>query len=145
MQNRVNCVTAEQKRVMRVHRRFYGALVLNDLCNEVPMADVSRRYKVHKGLLQSLQNSAATYAGFLQFLLFCLIIIIQALRRCRNAIYSPYAMKKFLFSRKNGLIITIFTTSIIFIGPLDAFSGDFSVNTLFLGPLNVFNIWKLST
>ncbi|XP_066935179.1 DNA polymerase theta-like isoform X2 [Clytia hemisphaerica] len=65
MQNRVSCVTAEQKRVMRIHRRFYGALVLNDLCNEVPMSDVSRKYKVHKGLLQSLQNSAATYAGMM--------------------------------------------------------------------------------
>ena len=63
MQNRINCVTEEQKRLLRIHRRFYAALILQELCNETPMVDVGRRYKVHKGLLQSLQNSAATFAG----------------------------------------------------------------------------------
>ena len=63
MQNRINTSNEEQKRMLRIHRRFYAALVLQDFCNEIPIKDVSRKYKIHKGLLQSLQNSAATFAG----------------------------------------------------------------------------------
>lgn len=63
MQNRINSGSEEQKKQLRIHRRFYAALILQDFCNEVSIKDVGRKYKIHKGLLQSLQNSSATFAG----------------------------------------------------------------------------------
>lgn len=63
MHNGVRSTTAQQKDKVRIHRRFFTALILHDLVNEEPLAVVSRRYKVQKGLLQSLQNSSATFAG----------------------------------------------------------------------------------
>eukprot|EP00794_Sanderia_malayensis_P007880 gene7880-8731_t len=55
--------TAEQRQRLAVHQRFYSALVLLELINEISLRTVSRRYNVSKGLLQSLQSSASTFAG----------------------------------------------------------------------------------
>ncbi len=49
--------------IVNIHKRFYAALVLRDLVNEVPLPDVAHKYKCSKGMLQSLQQSAATFAG----------------------------------------------------------------------------------
>ena len=43
--------------------RFYTALVLSELVNEVPLALVADKYKCSRGVLQALQQSAATFAG----------------------------------------------------------------------------------
>ncbi|XP_029680400.1 DNA polymerase theta-like, partial [Formica exsecta] len=48
---------------LNVHRRFYSALALHDLVKEVPLHVVCKKYGCCRGVLQTLQQSAATYAG----------------------------------------------------------------------------------
>ena len=43
--------------------RFYTALALQDLVNERPLEAVARKYKCTRGMLQSLQQMASTFAG----------------------------------------------------------------------------------
>jgi replicative superfamily II helicase len=45
----------------RIYRRFYAALQLRDLCNEVPVHLVARKYDMPRG---SVQNLAQTCEGF---------------------------------------------------------------------------------
>ncbi|KAM4700701.1 DNA polymerase theta [Discoglossus pictus] len=52
-----------QHRQIAIHRRFYTSLVLLDLISEVSLKDVTKKYGCSRGQLQSLQQSAATYAG----------------------------------------------------------------------------------
>ncbi|XP_053313057.1 DNA polymerase theta [Spea bombifrons] len=52
-----------QHRQIAIHKRFYTSLVLLDLISEVPLKDLTRKYGCSRGQLQSLQQSAATYAG----------------------------------------------------------------------------------
>ena len=63
VRNRVQQKNEEQIRALRIHRRFYAALILQDLVNEVSLSQVSYRFKINRGLLQSLQNTASTFAG----------------------------------------------------------------------------------
>ena len=63
IRNRIQTKTEEQRRSIRIHRRFYAALVLQDLVNEVPLPLISRKYSINRGLLQSLQNSSSVFAG----------------------------------------------------------------------------------
>lgn len=44
-------------------RSFFTTLVLQDLVNEVPLGTVASKYNCSRGQLQSLQQSASTYAG----------------------------------------------------------------------------------
>jgi hypothetical protein len=53
------------KKLHKIHLRFYTALILNDLVNEVAFADLTDKYKCPKGFLQSLQQSSATYSGMI--------------------------------------------------------------------------------
>ncbi|KAK3585671.1 hypothetical protein CHS0354_020237 [Potamilus streckersoni] len=55
--------TFAQLKLLATHKRFYTALVLNDLVQEVPLTDVAQKFNCNKGQLQSLQQSAATFAG----------------------------------------------------------------------------------
>ncbi|XP_054607523.2 DNA polymerase theta isoform X2 [Nothobranchius furzeri] len=55
--------TEKQHRQMAVHKRFFTTLVLQDLVSEVPLGAVSSKYSCSRGQLQSLQQSASTYAG----------------------------------------------------------------------------------
>ncbi|KAL0273561.1 UNVERIFIED_CONTAM: hypothetical protein PYX00_006200 [Menopon gallinae] len=59
----LNPNTVENRIKLSIHRRFYTALALQDLVNEVPLTEVAEKYQCNKGTLQSLQQSAATYAG----------------------------------------------------------------------------------
>lgn len=43
--------------------RFYTALALQELVNEVPINTVASKYKCSRGMLQSLQQMASTFAG----------------------------------------------------------------------------------
>lgn len=43
--------------------RFFTTLVLCDLVNEEPLGAVAKKYGCSRGQLQSLQQSASTYAG----------------------------------------------------------------------------------
>ncbi|XP_035992816.1 DNA polymerase theta [Fundulus heteroclitus] len=55
--------TEKQLRQMAVHKRFFTTLVLQDLVSEVPLGSVASKYNCNRGQLQSLQQSASTYAG----------------------------------------------------------------------------------
>ncbi|CAM1292012.1 POLQ (predicted) [Pycnogonum litorale] len=63
IRGRVNRAVPKQAQARAVHLRFYTALALNDLVNEVPLNEVCRKYGCNRGVLQSLQQSAATFAG----------------------------------------------------------------------------------
>ncbi|KAJ6216152.1 hypothetical protein RDWZM_007309 [Blomia tropicalis] len=50
----------------RVYQRFYVALALSELVQEKPLLDVAQRYKLSRGMIQSLQhrtNTIETYFG----------------------------------------------------------------------------------
>lgn len=47
----------------RIYRRVYAAFQLRDLCNEIPIHDVSLRYRVPRGLVQSLAQSCHGWAA----------------------------------------------------------------------------------
>lgn len=53
----------KQHRQMAIHKRFFTSLVLLELISETPLKEVTRKYGCSRGQLQSLQQSAATYAG----------------------------------------------------------------------------------
>ncbi|KAM6096032.1 DNA polymerase theta [Chlamydotis macqueenii] len=55
--------TERQHRQMAIHKRFFTSLALLDLISEVPLKDMTKKYGCSRGQLQSLQQSAATYAG----------------------------------------------------------------------------------
>ncbi|KAJ1521532.1 hypothetical protein ONE63_003193 [Megalurothrips usitatus] len=63
MRGTVNLKLEKQCQKLTVHRRFYAALALHDLVNEVPLNTVAAKFNCTRGMLQSLQQSAATYAG----------------------------------------------------------------------------------
>ncbi|XP_045469101.1 DNA polymerase theta [Harmonia axyridis] len=46
-----------------IHKRFFIALALQDLVNEKPLDEVATKFTCNRGLLQSLQQSASTFAG----------------------------------------------------------------------------------
>uniref|UniRef100_A0A182MCT4 DNA polymerase theta n=1 Tax=Anopheles culicifacies TaxID=139723 RepID=A0A182MCT4_9DIPT len=50
-------------RSLQIHKRFYTALALLELVHEVPLCTVARKFKCCRGLLQSLQQVSATFAG----------------------------------------------------------------------------------
>ncbi|CAG5099051.1 Oidioi.mRNA.OKI2018_I69.XSR.g16204.t3.cds [Oikopleura dioica] len=56
-------------RKLQIVSRFYRALGIFDLINEIPIEIVSERYQVPRGTLQSLQISASQYAGMIT--IFC--------------------------------------------------------------------------
>ena len=56
-------------KLMKIHLRFYTALILNELVSEVPFADILHKFGCQKGFLQSLQQSSSTYAAMIH--VFC--------------------------------------------------------------------------
>ncbi|KAG7210234.1 hypothetical protein KM043_011783 [Ampulex compressa] len=50
-------------KLLSIHKRFYTALALHDLVRETPLHVVSKKYGCCRGILQSLQQTAATFAG----------------------------------------------------------------------------------
>ena len=69
MKGTVTTTAPRQQRQMAIHRRFYTALALHDLMNEVRLSRVAETYKMNKGALQSLQQQTATFAGMVT--IFC--------------------------------------------------------------------------
>ena len=63
VQGKVLAHTDAQRSLLWVHQRFYTALALHDLVHEVPILEVAAKYGATKGLLQSLQGAAGTFAG----------------------------------------------------------------------------------
>lgn len=59
---------ADEIRVARTYRRFYTAFQLRDLCNEVPIHVVARRFEVPRGLVQTLAQTCEGFAaGLIRF------------------------------------------------------------------------------
>ncbi|KAI7750050.1 hypothetical protein M8C21_005019, partial [Ambrosia artemisiifolia] len=52
-----------QDQMLRVCKRFYVALILSKLVQEVPVADVCEAFKVARGMVQSLQENAGRFAS----------------------------------------------------------------------------------
>jgi DNA polymerase theta len=60
--------TPEEKGAARIYRRFYLTLQLRDLCNEVPVHRVARKYDMPRGTVQMLaQNCQGFAAGMVKF------------------------------------------------------------------------------
>lgn len=57
------CQQESQAQQLHLQKRFVTALALYDLVQEVPLPSVAAKFNINKGLLQSLQHSAATFAG----------------------------------------------------------------------------------
>ncbi|XP_055612161.1 DNA polymerase theta [Uranotaenia lowii] len=53
----------DDHQALQIHKRFYTALALQELVNEVPLSEVASKFCCTRGLLQSLQQVAATFAG----------------------------------------------------------------------------------
>ena len=63
MRGTIRMSDPEQRRILAVHQRFYTALALNDLVNEMSLKQVANKYGATKGMLQGLQQAAATFSG----------------------------------------------------------------------------------
>ena len=60
--------TAEEIRLTRVYRRTYSAFQLRDLCNEMPVHEVSLKYNVPRGQIQPLAQTCHGFAaGMIKF------------------------------------------------------------------------------
>ncbi|KAI1096206.1 P-loop containing nucleoside triphosphate hydrolase protein [Rostrohypoxylon terebratum] len=60
--------TPEERDIARVYRRFYLALQLRDLCNEMPIHIVSHKYDAPRGAVQNLAQTCQGFAaGMIKF------------------------------------------------------------------------------
>lgn len=60
--------SAAEIQTARVYRRFYAGLQLRDLCNEMPIHVVARKYKVPRGFVQNLAQVCEGFAaGMINF------------------------------------------------------------------------------
>ncbi|KEF58039.1 uncharacterized protein A1O9_05962 [Exophiala aquamarina CBS 119918] len=60
--------TTEEIRNARVYRRAYSAFQFRDLCNEMPIHDVSLKYSVPRGQVQNLSQTCHGFAaGMIKF------------------------------------------------------------------------------
>ncbi|KAK8049073.1 hypothetical protein PG994_010803 [Apiospora phragmitis] len=65
---KMNVSTPEEKELARVYSRFYLALQLRDLCNEVPIHSVARKFDVPRGTVQTLAQTCQGFAaGMIKF------------------------------------------------------------------------------
>ncbi|KAI0555341.1 P-loop containing nucleoside triphosphate hydrolase protein [Xylaria curta] len=60
--------TPTEKEIARIYRRFYLALQLRDLCNEMPVHVVARKYDMPRGTVQTLEQTCQGFAaGMIKF------------------------------------------------------------------------------
>lgn len=60
--------TLEEQELARIYRRFYLALQLRDLCNEMPIHVVARKYDMPRGTVQTLSQTCQGFAaGMVKF------------------------------------------------------------------------------
>ncbi|KAH7417138.1 DEAD/DEAH box helicase [Cadophora sp. MPI-SDFR-AT-0126] len=60
--------TPQEIETARIYRRFYSALQLRDLCNEVPIHVVARKYDIPRGIVQNLAQTCHGFAaGMIKF------------------------------------------------------------------------------
>ncbi|XP_077650870.1 DNA polymerase theta isoform X3 [Urocitellus parryii] len=65
VKGKVEARTEKQHRQMAIHKRFFTSLVLLDLISEIPLKEINQKYGCNRGQIQSLQQSAAIYAGMI--------------------------------------------------------------------------------
>lgn len=59
---------AEEKDIARRYYRFYLALQLRDLCNEIPIHQVAQKYDTPRGSVQTLAQTCEGFAaGMIKF------------------------------------------------------------------------------
>ena len=59
---------AEQLKVAQTYRRFYAAFQLRDLCNEIPIHSIARKFEISRGFVQTLAQTCEGFAaGMVQF------------------------------------------------------------------------------
>lgn len=59
---------AEDSDTTRIYKRFYAALQLRDLCNEMPIHAVARKYDMPRGAIQNLAQTCHGFAaGMIKF------------------------------------------------------------------------------
>ena len=63
MRGTLRMTDPEQRKSLAIHQRFYTALALHDLVNEMPLHKVAVKFGATKGMLQSLQQAASTFSG----------------------------------------------------------------------------------
>ena len=60
--------TPQQIETLRIYRRFYAALQLRDLCSELPIHEVARKYDLPRGIVQNLAQTCHGFAaGIIKF------------------------------------------------------------------------------
>ena len=60
--------TPEEIETARRYHRFYLALQLRDLCNEVPVHRIARKYDMPRGSVQNLAQTCQAFAsGMIKF------------------------------------------------------------------------------
>jgi hypothetical protein len=60
--------TPKEIETLRIYQRFYAALQLRDLCNQMPVHEVARKYDLPRGVVQNLaQASHGFAAGMIKF------------------------------------------------------------------------------
>lgn len=60
--------TPEERQIAQVYRRFYAALQLRDLCNEMPIYAIARKYDIPRGHVQNLAQTCHGFAaGMIKF------------------------------------------------------------------------------
>ena len=60
--------TAHERMKARIYHRFYAALQLRDLCDEMPVHEVARKYGAHRGVVQTLAQTCQGFgAGMIAF------------------------------------------------------------------------------
>ena len=58
----------ELLRVARIYHRFYAAFQLRDLCNEVPIHAIARKFEINRGFVQRLAQTCEGFAaGMIHF------------------------------------------------------------------------------
>ncbi|KAL1915366.1 uncharacterized protein VTP21DRAFT_6824 [Calcarisporiella thermophila] len=55
----------EKKKMVAIHRRFFAAMILNDLVHEVPFSDLVMKYQVNRGTIQALQLTSSSFAAMI--------------------------------------------------------------------------------
>lgn len=63
--NSIKTDNSKAYQMLQIHKRFFTALALQDLVNETPITQVCKKFGCNRGMLQSLQQSASTFAGML--------------------------------------------------------------------------------
>ena len=61
--------SVEKSSQLPIHKRFFTALMLNDLVHEVDFKTVMLKYNVNRGSIQNLQSLSSTFAGMVT--IFC--------------------------------------------------------------------------